>query len=695
MRLKVNDIDIFLKPGENIQLTRSNAEIAKLGNRSGSFTTDFQVPMTQSNIEALGYSDSLQNNSTISPSKRQEAVLTRETGGEIAMGFVQIVKADPQKKEFTLAFFTGNISWIDELRGNSIRDIWLRDFDHAWTEANIVASWTNTDGYIYPFIDYGRLTYQLSTNTFIDDWYPAVFQHTLITRMFEKIGWVAKGSFIDSWAHKHTIIPFVNEAFLEDNADSLVAQAQKTSLTDYEIVELTASATDLSQTDTLDIDTIVTDNIGAFSLPLDRYTADRTLNNAVFVFTIPGGTASVGFGAASSTTGTITLQIEKNGTVIESEQLVTATGSGSVSQSVSGDFVITTTQNLVNGDYIDASVLLEYSGAVVGVTVVTIRLSAPAFYFQLANVDGGLLPGGNVTLANNLPDIDQADFVKDMIVRHGLLAIADQYSRTVTFEPFDKIVNNQNSAQDLSDYVNVLNETNIDFTRIINDYGKKSRFLYADPNEDDSYLANYNDTYSIPYGGGQLIIDNDFIESIKDIYQSPFEATYQIGAFPSVIFGDVQIPYIPRISYDGSDTLRTGARILLVVQNTSISDFAEGRSTVSIDGTVYTETAFAYFNKPLLNSSLDNIDVCLAYDLPEVYPQSGVGLLQSNYNNWLNILNNPRYIEVGVKLFPHQFETIDLSLPIYLNGEKIKGYFMLDQIIYRDGSDVLRLIQIQ
>lgn len=696
MRLTVNDISIPLLPGETIELTRSNAQVSRLGNRSGSYTSDFQAPMTAETAAALGYANLLESENDIKPEKKQPAALYRDTGGEIARGFVQIVKADYKEKAFTLTFFTGNTSWIDLLRGKSIRDVWLDDYIHTWTAANIVASWTNTEGYIYPWVDYGRLTYQTNTRTFIEDWYPAVFQHTLIQRMFENIGWVAKGSFINSWMYKHTIIPFVNEKFLENNAPSLIATAKKASVTDYELIEVTASAASNSSTQTLDIDTIVTDNIGAFSLPLDRYTADRTLNNATFVFTLPAAIATVGFGNASSTTGTITLQIEKNGVVIESIELVTATGSGSVSGTNSGDFVISTTQNLVATDYIDCSVLLEYSGATIGVTIINLRLATTQFFFQLTSVDSEILPGGNVTLNNNLPDIDQADFVRDMIFRHGLLAIPDQYSQTVTFEPFDTIINNADQAQNLSDYVNILSAQSIDFTQMVSDYAKQSRFFYKKPSDDDSFITNYNKTERIEFGGGELAIDNDFIESRKEIFRSVFEPTYQLLSINTVFAGGVYLPYIPRISYDGSETLRTDARVLLVVQNTPVNDFNTGSvSNVFIDGVSYSNTAFAYFSKPLLNSDLDNIDISLAFDIPNVQPSSGEGMLDTYFPRWRAILDKPRFSELGVKLFPQQFDGLNLSLPVYVESENIRGYFLLDEVVYRDGEDLLRLIQLQ
>ena len=697
MRLIIDNIDIQLAIGERIELTRSNAQVTKLGQRSGSFTNDFKVSMSANNMAALGYANELSANNTIQPEKRYEAQLFRDTGGEVKRGFIQIVSADYKNKTFTITFFTDNTSWIDLLKGKNIRDIYLGDYNHLWTKTNIVNSWTNTDGYIYPFIDYGRLTYQISTNTFIDDWYPAVFQSTLIRRMFEDIGWIAKGQFIDSWVHNHTVIPFTNSQFLEDNADELEARAEYPTVVGYDLTELppTTPATG-TQTDVIEINTIITDNVGNFDLAQNRYTADRALKDAVFVGLCSSSTASIDFAFASFTDATITLQIRKNGVVENSIELITADNeSGTYSDSVSGDYIISLTTDMAVNDYIDFAVVLEYTDAVSSTTIIQLLFQVGSFAFALQSVSGELLPGGNVTLANNLLDIDQSQFVKDIMLRHGLLAIPDQYARTVEFLPFSNVLNNAPNAQNLSDYVNILTAESIDFSKVVRDYAKQSRFYYADPNADDAEVINYNNVESLPFGAGELVVDNDFIDSVKEVYRSPFSATKQIKSFSSIL-GEVYLPYIPKISYDGSDSLTPNPRLLIVVQNTPVGDFANFYSTVTIDAApAITNTAFSYFAKPLFNSNLDGVRESLGFDIPNITAKMGEGLLNRWYGDWLNILDKPRFIEIGAKLWPHQFEELDLSLPVFIDSEHIKGYFLIDQIVYRDGMDLIRLIQLQ
>ena len=53
MRLIVEGNDVDLVPGQIIELTRSNAQVAQLGETSGSFSNDFNAALTANNISSI------------------------------------------------------------------------------------------------------------------------------------------------------------------------------------------------------------------------------------------------------------------------------------------------------------------------------------------------------------------------------------------------------------------------------------------------------------------------------------------------------------------------------------------------------------------------------------------------------------------------------------------------------------------
>ena len=697
MQFFINDTYVDLIPGESILFRLSNAEIGNPGNRSGSWTNDFKAVLNPSTQETIGYADSLQSSNSFDTQKKHAAYLKNANGSEVARGYAQIVEIDKRAKTITFTFFGGNTPWIDELRGKSIRDIWLWNLQHDWTEANIAASWSNTDGYIYPFIDYGRLTFQTDAYTFVNDWYPAMFQHTLIRRMIEAINWKVSGDIVDSWAYKHTIIPFVNERFVEDSEFQIPAEAEKTSTTGYDLTATPASGTSDSSTEVIQIDTIVTDELGAFDLGNNRYVAQKALNDAVFVATMSQTLVRRSTSNASFTDFDITWSIRKNGTAVVTQTLLSEDNiSGSpADNSTTDNFTLSATMDLVTSDYVDVVIDFSYTDAVASSTIIQLLVQVADFNFQLTEVDDEIAVSGNVTLHNNLPDLDQADFIKDVIVRHGALVTVDPFSQTIYLNSTEQVLKQGETATDWSDRVDLNGISNINFTEIVTKYGKKSFFKYAAPSEDDEYVKSYNDGRELGLGDGKLDIDNDFIEGERTIYTSIFSPTLQIESAIDEFFDDsYYIPYIPRVSYDGSQTLRANPRILYVVQNTEVSDFTKVSSIIEIDGTNYTQTAFAYFAKPRLNSDLDFLNETLAYDTPDINSPDD-GLLTKNYAGWLRILLDPNYVRLSVKLWEHEFSNVDLTNLVEIQNTEIQGLFLIDQVEYSGDGDEVRLIQVK
>ena len=190
IQLKINNITVELSEGERIALTKPNTRIGDIGNRRGHFTNDFKVKGAADTLAVLGLPDRLESSANV-PQTKQDSILYLKNSIEIARGFTQLAGFDWIKNEVTLTFYAGQTPWTEQIRDRSIRDLWLRDLDHDWTAANIEASWDNENGYIYPWIDYGRINEIKGTAAdpmLITDWYPAVYQKRVIRQIFEEIG---------------------------------------------------------------------------------------------------------------------------------------------------------------------------------------------------------------------------------------------------------------------------------------------------------------------------------------------------------------------------------------------------------------------------------------------------------------------------------------------------------------------------
>jgi len=700
MQCFINNTLFILKPGESIQFRQAAATIGKPGEITGSFTNDFKGELNTSNRALIGYADSLQSDNDFYVEKKVSARLENDRGAEIARGYVQVLEVDERGKSITITFFGGNTPWIDLLKGKSIRDIWLWDLQHDWTVANISASWSNTSGYIYPFIDYGRLAALGTASTNTTDWYPGVYQHTLVQRMMERIGWKVSGNVIESFKYLKTVIPFTNDTFEEDSEFQIPAEAEKTTTTGYDLTATPASGTSDSSTEVMDFDTIVTDELGAFDTALDRYIATKTLSDAVFVAKMSDTLLKYVTSSASSTVGTISWAIRKNGTDVTNITLLTDTHTGDQTTQETDDYTISATMDLVSTDYVDVVIYFSYSNAVASTTIIQLLVTCADFNFQLVSVDPEIAAGGNVTLHNNLPDIDQAEFMKDIIMEFNALVTTDPFSQTLYINAIENITKQGADAVDWSNRVNGNDISYKKFNEIVSGYGKKSYFRRLTPTEDDIDLVTYNTNNSVPFGDGKLEIDNDFIQGEVDIYQSPFSASYMIWAFAGGSTEGVRAPFIPRFDSSGDKVYRSTPKKLLVIPDTSVGDFNGETglpiSYIDIDGGgAYASVAFAYFTKPRCNSDLDYITDTLAFDTPTGINSPDEGLLAKNYAAWLRILQKPRYVSLGIKLWEHQFSNLDLKELVQLDTPETRGQFLIDEIIFGGTKDLVRLIQVK
>ncbi|MHC4870125.1 MAG: hypothetical protein ACYTE2_10675, partial [Planctomycetota bacterium] len=99
--------------------------------------------------------------------------------------------------------------------GNPLID--FSDLDHEYNYGEIVNSWSNTDGYVYPMLDYGvnePLYQQTSERIYkVNDFRPAVFLHDIIDRIFSFADFSYTSTFLSSAFFRKLIVPWTNEGF--------------------------------------------------------------------------------------------------------------------------------------------------------------------------------------------------------------------------------------------------------------------------------------------------------------------------------------------------------------------------------------------------------------------------------------------------------------------------------------------------
>ena len=110
----------------------------------------------------------------------------------------------------------GNL--FEKIKDKYLQDLDLSALDHAWSQANVVDSWTAPigEGYVYPMIDIGgRSRYN---NWKVQDFKPAIYLKQYIDTILSEAGYTYDSTFFNTTLFKSLIVPYGSGKILLDNA---------------------------------------------------------------------------------------------------------------------------------------------------------------------------------------------------------------------------------------------------------------------------------------------------------------------------------------------------------------------------------------------------------------------------------------------------------------------------------------------
>lgn len=639
--------------GEYVGLDMQVFDLGKIETRTGTVTNDFKIPNTAHNRSALGYA--VEENifePTLSPYIGIRATCY-QNNIPLSEGVIQI--NDRTKKEIDITFYGENIDVFELIRGKSIRDANLSDLRHAYTAANIIASFSNTSGYIYIPTDYGLFTDRATNDIAEGEIFTSIFFSDVLTAMFRDIGYKVEGTILNRALFKKSVFPFSNNifgytkefvqerGFYADAQDPVTFVREKTTIAagatvKYTFVRTVSNWVQATYTNEL------------FDLATDTYTANDYYTLKVnFYYDTRLFLADNGSSVAKPT-----LYIRKNGVVVFT--------SSSGSRGTSGDISVET------GDTIEFYVKNNDAGSIL-------------FAAQRAtgDVSRQYVLNSVIYPETVLPDMSQVDFLKFILFRFQGVMTVDQASKTVYLNQFNDL--KTNAVDDWSGKVDLSKEPETNYTDLIGNYAKRNLALFTS-DENDQYQEEYNSDNRVPFGGGVFELDNDFLENEKTLFETPLSPTFLIESFGA---SNYLIPYIPRY-LDPSDLTNINIpepRVLTVYGKVDIGQVSN-LTSLDILGTAVTEVPFAYFYKSGLGFDVDNFKESLAFGAQNIFTPNDLGAFESDYLYLIEILGNPEVKRAYLKLT--QIDIINLSFLKKKYFERFGGYFYLNIIEEYDAS---------
>lgn len=471
MMLKVNgqyldfngtiEIDKKIKLFEDIETTDGDVSFA------------FDLELTSHNIKSLGipFPDSR--------SKRvyniQDTEVFNDEGLRINKGSIRVESISGRFA--SCSFFGGNSNWFAAISGN-LADLGLSVYDRPLDYLEIIDSWSDTEGIVYPIIDTGTLITRGEPYLVVEDFVGCMFVHTLMKEVFKNSDIKIQGELINDPFYKSLVV--VSNSRSIDDVNNRKSYVEKTTPQSVENLADPPGLVTFQNDSVLPFFDGSEDN---YDVSISRYTADVKMSIKVSFTMSVSMSATVG-------PAVIGFYVYKNGVSVFARPFADV-------DTISMEYILT----IDAGDYVE---IFAKEGT--GLTTATIESGTitftPIFIY-------------NTTGNSAIPQWTKQQFVSNIFRLFNCISSYDSISKTLTINYFDKI--KEKEAIDLSEYLQV---DTIDYSEFIGNYARQNLFSYQEGS--DEQLSEYNISEFVKYGSGIVEADNDFIEQSAEVVESDF-----------------------------------------------------------------------------------------------------------------------------------------------------------------------------
>jgi len=689
IKLIVEGEQLDLFKNEVFAISKAVSKIGDINLRHGDVSINFKVPATAKNNQIFRYLYNL-NNNNLGAFKRFEGVVL-DGQSVVSVGYYQVLKTKPLKKEIELRFYGGNSDWFDLIKDRSINKFYpnesllpntksydLSYLNHKWEEESIQQSWGNNDGYKYFPIDNGKNS-QKADNTFIkDDFQLGIFQHTIMDNIFNSVGIKLAGNIFTDPLYYNVLVnqPTDLSEFEETNNNKRFTHEVNKNVNKSVYGPLFFTLNDTDPQWNGNTFTASTD-IAAFGCAYS-YLARRG-----------------NFYAGSYGYLQVRCSYTINGVPFTDERVLFEADAELRGNIYSAQF---STENYSFSNVkIGDTFTFEIRNIATTPPTDGFWTSISQYEQRVQNVFRYDITGANVpySITNAIPEINQAKFAQDVMFRFGCISQFDAINRTLYIDKFDTIERNKSKGIDFTKKVDLSKDINIDFTKLLQKYFKTTYIKYAEDDKDLISVFNRK-RFAIGLGDGKIEIDNDNLSDEGNIYESPFAATSQYWSFPYGGGVATSTFYLPKMSlFNASgEPNELKPRIFVNAGNLPINDINKSYGTIFFNGVNEPTVGYAYFAKILLeegttanlnlNSNLDTLSF-------QHYEGEGNGfwgntLLDKYYSLQNKILNTPIFLSINLKLDDLDIEKIDFLTPIWIETQIDSGYYYINEISQYKGD---------
>lgn len=469
MMLKVRNE--YLDFNADIEVERQSKIIEELDKSAGDFSYEFEIELTSNNIRILQcpFPDNLSKNvyhKVYSEAKGNDGIT-------LYFGFIRI-----ERIVGTIAycsFFSGNNNWFGMLSGE-LSDIDFSDLEVDQTVANIVSSWSQDSGTVFPLVDNNVLIQRKAQILIVEDFVPATYVHTILKRVFQKHSIKINGELINDPNYKRLAV----SRSPSDQVESRSAYVGKT-------IPQTIGTTPAAEVITFDDDSNFPFFDGTnnnYNLVSSEYNADVRMRMII--------DANATFDNFANPATEINLYIVVNGLEVKHTKFYPF-GAPTTTVNVTDEII------LEPGDQV--TIWADSDLGTIDITAATVRFTPTYIYVAFGDAV--------------IPKWTQQEFISNIFRLFCVLPAYEPVTKTLTLNLFEKISNKE--SVDVSEFIS---STETDYIDFVSNYARVNNARYTATDFDD-WIRNGIST-KFDNADGALEIDNDFIEDSSDFIDSDF-----------------------------------------------------------------------------------------------------------------------------------------------------------------------------
>lgn len=468
-----------------ISVTKQVNDIAELRDSQNHHSNKFELPFTANNKIVLDYLG-IDGNQSRKPYERISVNYIEDGHSVITDGYAVISSFKNRNGRYTVTIYDGNIFLFEAMGTKKLNELDLSSLDHQLTEANYIASYPNTTGYIYAVSDTGRfnpipkieVNYQM----------PSIFVSTIFDKIMSEAGFAYSGDVFTN--HKFEKLVITPKRGYNSETDAISNP-----------INITISGN--TQTNTVyPCEFCDQVNSGIIRYPM-VFTPNISIMNYGIITITETGQYSLNITTTLSSTfvsaNSMGVKVVRNGVVI-------ATGAGVFNgATLKYDVSYSATFSFQAGEQIQVYYYFDGFAS----TLLNGTFTHESTNFTFSSTSSAVV---DLNIADFIGDMTQTAFVKDIMQRFGLVIQKVKNVDEYEFKKFQDIILDTANAIDWSDKFNEITNTNYN----TKNFGQNNRFAYHYRNQED-----------YKYADGFLKVDNKNLKEERTHLIAPYYACEQ------------------------------------------------------------------------------------------------------------------------------------------------------------------------